>query len=175
MKFIIEHLEPELFEWCLIEYEHISEIVGKNNLIFTNINPKFFSLIKNFGKVFNERFSGLNKKLKFNENKICVLSQYAQKTLETDDKNKFEYFVFGGILGDKPAKNRTNFLIQELKNSSYALQACRPKSRQIQNIQICFCHLFQGFFLHTATKHIDSETLIQKFFYQILYQNFLVC
>ena len=41
MKFIIEHLEPELYDWCLIEYEHISKIVGKENLIFTNINKKY--------------------------------------------------------------------------------------------------------------------------------------
>ena len=49
---------------------------------------------------------------------ICVLNQYAKDTLTAEDKHKFQYFVFGGILGDKPAKNRTNFLIRELKNSS---------------------------------------------------------
>ncbi len=41
MKFIIEHLEPELYPWCLIEYKHISKIVGKNNLIYTNINKEY--------------------------------------------------------------------------------------------------------------------------------------
>jgi len=35
------------------------------------------------------------------------LSQYSEKTLKTADKNNFEYFVFGGILGDNPAKKRT--------------------------------------------------------------------
>ena len=40
MKVIIEHLEPELYDWCLIEYEHISKIAGKGNLIFTNIKNK---------------------------------------------------------------------------------------------------------------------------------------
>ena len=118
MKFIIEHLEPELFEWCLIEYRHISEIVGKENLIFTNIKNKAEqNKLKKIGNVFEKKISELNDKLNFNKNKICILSQYAEKNLETNDKNKFEYFVFGGILGDKPAKNRTNFLILELKNS----------------------------------------------------------
>ena len=42
MKFIIEHLEPEedISKWCFFEYEHISEIVGEDNLIFTNVKPK---------------------------------------------------------------------------------------------------------------------------------------
>ena len=116
MKFVIEHLEQELFEWCLIEYEHISRIVGKGNLIFSNIkDKKNISKLKKLGTIFNERFSDLNNKLKFNENKICVLSQYAEKTLETNDKNRIEYFVFGGILGDKPAKRRTENISNELK------------------------------------------------------------
>ena len=49
-------------------------------------------------------------------NNICVLSQYAEKTLTANDKNKFQYFVFGGILGDNPAKKRTNAIIDNLKN-----------------------------------------------------------
>ena len=35
MKFIIEHLEDEVWEWCILEYRHMSEFVGKENLIFT--------------------------------------------------------------------------------------------------------------------------------------------
>ena len=48
MKFIIEHLEKKLFEWCLIEYEHISKIVGKNNLIITNVKKSDLSKLKSF-------------------------------------------------------------------------------------------------------------------------------
>ena len=111
MKFIIEHLEPELYEWCLIEYEHISEIVGKNNLIVTNIkSEKDKNKLKKIGAVNNKSIS----ELKFNN--ICALSQYAAKTLTMNDKNKFQYFVFGGILGDNPAKKRTNIIIINLKN-----------------------------------------------------------
>ena len=118
MKFIIEHLEPELFEWCLIEYGHISEIVGKENLIFTNIkNKKDYSKLKKLGNAFEEKISELKDKLNFDKNKICILSQYAKKTLETNDKNKFEYFVFGGILGDKPAKRRTEDILSELRQN----------------------------------------------------------
>ncbi|MBI2654498.1 hypothetical protein HYX02_06875 [Candidatus Woesearchaeota archaeon] len=109
MKFAIEHLEPELYDWCLIEYEHISKIVGKNNLIFTNINKKNYNKFKKYGAVYGKSISELKL------NKICVLSQYSKKQLTTNDKNKFQYFVFGGILGDNPAKKRTNILVNNLK------------------------------------------------------------
>lgn len=110
MKIIVEHLEPELFEWCLIEYGHISEIVGKDNLVFSNIKNKEDSKkLREFGSVFGKSVSELSLK------NICVLSQYSKNILRPSDKNKFKYFVFGGILGDNPARKRTNNLIKQLK------------------------------------------------------------
>ena len=109
MKFIIEHLEPELYQWCLIEYGHISKIVGKNSTIFTNINKKYKNKLKKYGAVFEKSVSELKLK------NICVLSQYSKRTLTANDKNKFRYFVFGGILGDSPSKKRTNILIKNLE------------------------------------------------------------
>lgn len=111
MKFVIEHLEPELYEWCLIEYGHISKIVGAGNLIFTNLENKKDEL-KKYGKVYKKNVSELNFK------GICILSQYSKKTLTKNDKSKFQYFVFGGILGDNPAKRRTNLIINQLKNKT---------------------------------------------------------
>ncbi|MBS3100864.1 hypothetical protein J4204_01910 [Candidatus Woesearchaeota archaeon] len=109
MKFVIEHIEPELYQWCLIEYWHISRIVGKENIIFTNIGKKAAKKLKKYGKVYSNSITDLKL------TNICVLSQYAEKALATKDKNNFEYFVFGGILGDNPAKKRTNILIKNLK------------------------------------------------------------
>ncbi|MAG91419.1 hypothetical protein CMO83_01980 [Candidatus Woesearchaeota archaeon] len=111
MKFIIEHLEKELYDWCLIEYEHISKIVGKENLIFTNVSSKDVWKLDKYGIVHVESFSDLDF------DKICVLSQYAEGGLSQEDAAKFDYFLFGGILGDNPAKKRTNELIDKLKKS----------------------------------------------------------
>ena len=111
MKFVIEHLELELYDWCLIEYEHISKIAGKNNTIFTNIDKKHKNKLKKYGTVYENRISELN----FRD--ICVLSQYSKITLTTNDKNKFKYFVFGGILGDNPARKRTNNTIDSLRKN----------------------------------------------------------
>lgn len=128
MKFIIEHSEPELYEWCLIEYEHIYKLVGGKNLIFTNINNgKNKKILEKFGNVFDGRVSKLN----FNKNKICVLSQYAAETLTSNDKNKFEYFLFGGILGDNPAKRRTEDIIKELKNKKIKFEERNLGNKQM--------------------------------------------
>lgn len=97
--FIIEHLEKKLYKWCFIEYAHISKIAGKNNLWFTNTrrNKK---LIK-YGKVIRKSVSELNL------NKCCILDPDAKKVLSSKDAKKFNYFIFGGILGDYPRKRRT--------------------------------------------------------------------
>ncbi len=102
--YIIEHLEPRLWDWCLIEYEHISEIVGKENLWFTNIKQeKDAKKLEKFGKVFFESV----KEIKIDIDKICVLDPEADKTLTPEDSDNFQYFIFGGILGDFPPRRRT--------------------------------------------------------------------
>ena len=126
MKFVIEHLEPELYDWCVIEYGHISKIAGKGNLIFTNIkNKKEGNKLKKYGTIYNKGISELKFK------KICILSQYSEKTLETEDKDNFEYFVFGGILGDNPAKRRTLELEKELEKAGLQFETRNLGKKQM--------------------------------------------
>lgn len=98
MKAVIEHLEPEVYKWCEIEYAHISKVLGKENVIFTNTDSKSLGKL---GKV--EKASV--KDLKFEH--ACVLDPEAQQTLTPEIARKYEYFIFGGILGDNPPKDRT--------------------------------------------------------------------
>ncbi len=110
--FIIEHLEPELWEWCLIEYQHISQIAGKNNVWFTNVKKENVKKLKKYGRVFSKSIKTLCLK------NLAVLEPKAKKFLTPSRAKEFNYFVFGGILGDNPPKNRTTFeLAQFLKNS----------------------------------------------------------
>lgn len=99
--FIIEHLEPKLWSWCLIEYKHISRIVGKNNVWFTNIKKNDVRKLQKYGKVFTESVKSMVL-----EN-TCVLDPEAKNTLEPKDSKQFKYFIFGGILGDNPPRKRT--------------------------------------------------------------------
>lgn len=106
MKYVIEHLEPELSDWCYTEYQNISKIVGQDNLIITNINnPQ----LKNLGTIKSQSVAELNLK------KACLLDPSAKELLTPQDKNKFDYLIFGGILGDYPRKKRTKPLADKLK------------------------------------------------------------
>jgi len=100
MKAIIEHLEPEVYPWCLLEYKHISQIVGKENLIFTNVPKKDHSKLLGFGACEEKPFS----ELEFSN--VCLLDPKADELLKPADK-KFDYYLFGGILGNYPPEGRT--------------------------------------------------------------------
>ncbi len=101
--YIIEHLEKSIHSWCLIEYENISKIVGKSDLWFTNIkrSSKNAEELKKFGRVMKESAAELNL------NNLCILDPEAEKLLVPKEAKSFDYFVFGGILGDYPPRKRT--------------------------------------------------------------------
>lgn len=99
--FVIEHLEPELYEWCIIEYKHISEIVGKDSLYFTNIKSTDVSKLEKYGSVFTQSVKHMNL------NAIAVLDPESDVLLTKQNAAKHQYFIFGGILGDNPPRKRT--------------------------------------------------------------------
>ncbi len=100
MYFIIEHLEPLMYAWCVLEYKHISSVVGKRQLIFTNVK-KGADKIKDLGNIRKE--SARNLKLM----KACILDPSAKKALTPEIAKQFGNFIFGGILGDNPQRFRT--------------------------------------------------------------------
>jgi len=103
--YILEHLDKEIYPWSLIEYKRISKIVGKRNLWFTNIKYKDKNKLKNYGRVFAESV----KSMKLDN--ACILDPEASILLSLRDKNKFKYLIIGGILGEYPAKKRTEELL----------------------------------------------------------------
>jgi ribosome biogenesis SPOUT family RNA methylase Rps3 len=91
-----------------LEYSHISEIVGKENLMFTNIkNPEEKKKLEAIGSVEEKTVKELNLK------NMCILDPEAKKTLAPEDNKVFNYLVFGGILGNWPPEKRTQ---KELSN-----------------------------------------------------------
>lgn len=117
--YIIEHLEPEIWPWCLIEYKSISKIVGREFLWFTNIKQKGKKAKKlsKYGKIIEKSSSELDLK------NSCVLDPESSLVLEPKEAKSFDYFIFGGILGDYPPRKRTT---PELTN--------RIKNAQARNI-----------------------------------------
>ncbi len=98
--YIIEHLEPQLWKWCVIEYKHIAQMVGKQNFWITNLKKGSTELQK-YGKVIPKSVTQLKLA------KVCVLDPDATKTLTPADAKRFDYFIFGGILGNDPPQKRT--------------------------------------------------------------------
>lgn len=101
MKYVIEHF-GKVFKWHLIEYEHISKIVGKKNLIFTNTSSK---QLASLGQVEKKSIAELRLP------DVCILDPASNKTLSPEDCRQFKYLVFGGILGDYPPRERTKELL----------------------------------------------------------------
>lgn len=106
--FIIEHLEPVLGKWVWFEYEHASKIVGRENIIFTNVkNMEEAKKLIELGSVLSKSV----KDLPFNQKSIMVLDPNAKKLLEPKDFRTASCIVVGGILGDHPPAGRTEKLI----------------------------------------------------------------
>ncbi len=94
-------MEPELWPWCVIEYKHISKIVGQNNLWFTNIKPQDVKTLEPYGKVSTQSIKALQLK------EACILDPESPDLLTPNNSKQYQYFIFGGILGDHPPKKRT--------------------------------------------------------------------
>lgn len=125
MKFIIEHLEPKLSEWCLIEYEHMAKHVGKENLIITNLPKKDHKKLKDFAELHEESI------LTWPIKKACLLEPQTNQILTPQDD--FEYFIFGGILGDHPEQGRTEkYLTSKLATS----KLISPQTRNLEKMQM---------------------------------------
>ncbi|KAL1920272.1 uncharacterized protein VTP21DRAFT_1418 [Calcarisporiella thermophila] len=104
--YIIEHLEEGMHEWCETEYYHMLQNIGGEHLWFTHLTPTTLASAP-------ERLRGAQLRtedvlsLGIDMKKICLLDPAAEKALSPEDGEKFEYFLFGGILGDHPPRDRT--------------------------------------------------------------------
>ncbi|MFH1066084.1 MAG: SAM-dependent methyltransferase [Nanoarchaeota archaeon] len=129
MKYVIEHF-GKAFKWHLIEYEHISKLVGKENLIFTNVKGKKEALSA-FGETRKESIAELCEHASGDPNEVrnlgfpdvCILDPASDKILTPEDCKRFKYLVFGGILGDYPPRERTKELL-----------TCRMKNVETRNL-----------------------------------------
>ncbi len=150
--FIIEHLEPKLWPWCLIEYKHASNIVGKNNIWFTNIKESDVKKLKKYGKVLSKSVKSIHL------DKVCVLDPEAKETLKPKGSKQFRYFIFGGILGDNPPKKRTTpELTQFIKNAQ--VRNIGKEQLSTDNAVFVVNQIIQGKEL-SQIKFIDSPEII---------------
>lgn len=105
MRYAIEHLEPKFYRWCLLEYQHISQVVGKEHVLFTNLKPEWMGQLKPFGNVEGASVKLLAQLGKLG--KVCLLDPNALDRFEVADAKQFDTLIFGGILGNHPPQART--------------------------------------------------------------------
>ncbi len=124
IKVIIEHCESYLSKWLWLEYENTSKIIGRSNLIFTNIKSNsIYGKLKEIGNVKRESIIDLISSGRISSNKVIILDPNSNKQLSPNDfQNNTNFIVIGGILGDYPPKKRTTKLI------SSNLPQCRKRS-----------------------------------------------
>ncbi|MEM1612488.1 MAG: RNA methyltransferase [Desulfurococcaceae archaeon] len=125
---VIEHCEPDLSPWLILEYRHASLIYGRDHVIFTNVPERYHKLLARYGKVRCESVIALvsNGEMKLEE--IIVLDPRAETPLTYQDLATAKYVIVGGILGDHPPRGRTHqYITSRLPHS--------VKSRNIGNGQ----------------------------------------
>lgn len=120
MKYIIEHMEEGFSEWVTLEYSQILREVGAENLILSSLPESTTEkdipqrLLKLGLRWTTKDLKGINEDFKdlelLKDGRVCLLDPRATIDLQPEDATKFDYFVFGGILGDHPPRDRTKEL-----------------------------------------------------------------
>jgi ribosome biogenesis SPOUT family RNA methylase Rps3 len=108
---IIEHLEPVLGKWIWLEYKHISNMVGYQNLLFANVRRRNeASKLRGIGRVTRKSTVILQKR---QDQPMIVLDPQSPNPLSHSDFSDSTCLIIGGILGDHPAGGRTKLALTD--------------------------------------------------------------
>lgn len=106
-------------EWVTLEYSHMLSLVGPSSTVHftslssTSIPPLTASLNNNpkaqpATKPILELLPALSPPV--DKVRVCLLDPKAEKVIAPEDADKFDVFLYGGILGDDPPRDRTGEL-----------------------------------------------------------------
>lgn len=116
--FVVEHLDPELEEWSSLEYLTIAtESHDSGAQFLLSSVPTSLKLPANLqgAKGLQVETRGIEEIYADRKDKVCLLDPAAAKDLSPADGDDFDIFLFGGILGDDPPRDRTS----ELRKKGY--------------------------------------------------------
>lgn len=102
--YIVEHLDPELEAWSALEYLNIAQESQANgsSFLLTSVSPSLV-LPSNLKSVEGSLFRADQKSVEElfpDKQRVCLLDPAAATELEPQDVDKFDVFLFGGILGE---------------------------------------------------------------------------
>lgn len=124
--YVVEHLDPELGPWSALEYGCIareSHAAGAR-FILSSV-PVSLQMPEELAATLGLEVDHRSVEEIFAEKKakVCLLDPAAKVELAPDDGDRFEVFLFGGILGDNPPRDRTS----ELREKGYTGRRLGPK------------------------------------------------
>jgi ribosome biogenesis SPOUT family RNA methylase Rps3 len=105
--YIVEHLDPELEQWSALEYKTIAaESQDAGALFYLSSVPPNLNVPAGFrenrGLQIEQR--GVEDLFAHKKERVCLLDPAAKQELVPEDGEKFDVFLFGGILGDDPPR-----------------------------------------------------------------------
>ncbi|KAG0312585.1 hypothetical protein BGZ99_009386 [Dissophora globulifera] len=109
--YIIEHMEEGMHDWCKLEYEHMVSVCGPDHVYFTALTPKTLAdMPETLSKAHCHTEDILTMGDRIPHEKVCLLDPASPHVLSPEDGDKYDFFLFGGILGDDPPRDRTGEL-----------------------------------------------------------------
>jgi len=119
---VIEHCEPQLSKWLMLEYRHAVKL-WPGKILFTRIiDKRTADSLKKLGKVEKQKAKDL-----LNNKNCIVLDPQSKKTLTTKDFSNLDAIIIGGILGYEKPRGLTKKLITDKSDF---------ETRNIGNIQL---------------------------------------
>ncbi|OCT44827.1 hypothetical protein CLCR_06155 [Cladophialophora carrionii] len=113
--FVVEHLDPELGPWSALEYETIAKESQQTacHFILSSLPQSLLETqtLKDLAELGAQaRTDSIETYFANKKERICLLDPAAKQELGPADAEDFDVFLFGGILGDDPPRDRTGEL-----------------------------------------------------------------
>ncbi|CRL19917.1 SAM-dependent RNA methyltransferase, predicted [Penicillium camemberti] len=124
--FVVEHLDPELGPWSTLEYACIArESHDRGARFLLSSVPTELQMPADLAatKGLEVEHRSVEEIFADRKDKVCLLDPSATAELSPEDGDTFEVFLFGGILGDDPPRDRTS----ELRKKGYVGRRLGPK------------------------------------------------
>ncbi|KAI9680558.1 MAG: hypothetical protein M1817_003998 [Caeruleum heppii] len=122
--YVVEHLDPELGPWSTAEYLTIAKESHDAGSRFCLCSvSKDLDLPAKLENLPALRVEQDSAEALFKQDRVCLLDPAAQQELSPSDGDLFNVFLFGGILGDDPPRDRTS----ELRKKGYQGRRLGPK------------------------------------------------
>lgn len=122
---MVEHLDPELGPWSGLEYKTIAEESRQAgcDFILSSV-PESLRASQELQDVgAHAKTESVEDYFADRKDRICLLDPQATEELHPTDADRFDVFLFGGILGDDPPRDRTS----ELRKKGFKGRRLGPK------------------------------------------------